>query len=417
MVSTAVPAGGLIEGSAVLKSHLRRAERTRKLRAVGLVLPLFLFIMVSFIIPIGVMLFQSIYDPDIRTLMPNTAAALDTWDGADLPDETVFAALVQDLAAAQKEKKAALIGRQLNYEMSGLRSELVKSGKAAMTMTAGPYKDQMIAVAPIWGDRATWAVIKRAARTYTPYYYLSSFDFEYTADNDVVAVPEGQAVYKAVFVRTLGISLLVTALTLVLGFPVAYLLATQPPRIANLLLILVLLPFWTSLLVRTTAWVVLLQTQGPINDLLMLTGLVDERVQLIFTRFGTIAAMTHIQLPFTLLPIYSVMKTISPSHMRAARSLGANSFYAFARVYFPQTLPGVAAGCLLTFILCLGYYITPALVGGPTDQLISTYIALFTNSTVNWGMGSALGTILLASTLVLYFVYNRLVGIDRMRLT
>jgi putative spermidine/putrescine transport system permease protein len=417
MVSTAMPAGGLIEGSAMLKSRLRRAERTRKLKAVGLVLPLFLFIMVSFIIPIGVMLFQSIYDPDIRTLMPNTAVALDSWDGADLPDEAVFAALVQDLAAAQKEKKAALIGRRLNYEMSGLRSDMVKSGKAAMKMTAGPYKDQMMAVSPIWGDRATWAVIKRAARTYTPYYYLSSFDFQYTVDNDIVVVPEGQAVYKAVFVRTLGISLLVTALTLVLGFPVAYLLATQPARIANLLLILVLLPFWTSLLVRTTAWVVLLQTQGPINDLLMFTGLVDERVQLIFTRFGTIAAMTHIQLPFTLLPIYSVMKTISPSHMRAARSLGANSFYAFARVYFPQTLPGVAAGCLLTFILCLGYYITPALVGGPTDQLISTYIALFTNSTVNWGMGSALGTILLVATLVLYFVYNRLVGIDRMRLT
>jgi putative spermidine/putrescine transport system permease protein len=417
MVSIAARPGDLIEGSAELRSRLRRADRARKLKAMALVLPLFAFIMVSFIIPIAVMLFQSIYDPDIGRLMPRTDAAIQTWNGQGVPDETVFEALVADLREAQKAKKTALIGRRLNYELSGLRSELIKSGKAAAKLESGPYKAAMIEASAIWGERETWAVVKRASRAYTPYYYVAASDHQFNADNQIIPVPEGQAVYAAVFLRTLGISLLVTVLTLLLGFPVAYLLATQPTRTANLLLILVLLPFWTSLLVRTTAWVVLLQTQGPINDLLVFSGLVDERLELIFTRFGTIAAMTHIQLPFTLLPIYSVMKTISPSHMRAARSLGANSFYALWRVYFPQTLPGVAAGCLLTFILCLGYYITPALVGGPTDQLISTYIALFTNSTVNWGMGSALGTILLTATLVLYFVYNRLVGIDRMRLT
>jgi putative spermidine/putrescine transport system permease protein len=126
--------------------------------------------------------------------------------------------------------------------------------------------------------------------------------------------------------------------------------------------------------------------------------------------------MTHIQLPFTLLPIYSVMKTISPSYMRAAKSLGATPFYAFLRIYMPQTLPGVAAGCLLTFILCLGYYITPALVGGPTDQMVSGFIAQAINQENNWGKACAFGTILLTATLILYYVYNKLIGIDRIKL-
>src|ERR1019366_6322970 len=131
---------------------------------------------------------------------------------------------------------------------------------------------------------------------------------------------------------------------------------------------------------------------------------------------GTVIAMTHIQLPFTLLPIYSVMKTISPSHVRAARSLGAGPFYAFWRIYFPQTIPGIGAGCLLTFILSRGYYITPALVGGPTDQMVSYFVALYTNRELNWGMASALGAILLTATLLLYFVFNKLVGVDRLKL-
>ena len=417
MVSATLPAVAVVEGGVALKARLRRVERARMLKAVALVLPLFAFIMVSFVIPIGVMLFQSVYDPDISRLMPRTSAEIKRWDGRELPDEATFAALVADLAEAQKAKKAALIGRRLNYELPGMRSEIVKSARFAIELETGPYKEALIAEAPLWSDRAAWAVVKRASQRYTPFYYVSAVDLEYDADDRIVPVSEDEAVYKAVFARTLYISLLVTFLTLVMGYPAAYLMATLPARTGNLLLILVLLPFWTSLLVRTTAWVVLLQTHGPINDVLMATGLVSERLQLIFTRFGTIAAMTHIQLPFTLLPIYSVMKGISPSHMRAARSLGASSFYAFIRVYLPQTMPGVAAGCLLTFILCLGYYITPALVGGPTDQLVSTYIALFTNSTVNWGMGSALGAMLLVMTLLLYFVYNRLIGIDRLRLT
>jgi len=228
-------------------------------------------------------------------------------------------------------------------------------------------------------------------------------------------VPD-QAIFLDVLFRTLWISLLVTISTLVLGYPIAHLLASLPPRHANLLMLLVLLPFTTSILVRTTAWVVLLQTNGVLNDVMVWLGLLDERIQLIYNRFGTVLAMTHIQLPFTVLPIYSVMKGISPAHIWAARSLGAGPVYAFTRVYMPQTLPGVGAGCLLTFILSLGYYITPALVGGPLDQMISYFVALYTNRELNWGQASALGAVLLAVTMVFYAIFNRLVGIDKVKL-
>ena len=185
------------------------------------------------------------------------------------------------------------------------------------------------------------------------------------------------------------ISLLVTLLTLILGYPVAYMLANTPQRTANLLMIFVLLPFWTSLLVRTTAWFVMLQDNGADQRLWSARSASPmSPCGSIFSRFGTVAAMTHIQLPFTLLPIYSVMKTISPSYMRAARSLGGGrrSIHSFASI-MPQTLPGIAAGCLLTFILCLGYYITPALVGGPADQMVSGFIVRGDQSGEQLGQG------------------------------
>jgi len=399
-----------------LKVKLQRAERRRKLKAVGLVAPLFLFILLAFVFPIGAMLINAVHDDTLLTLMPRTTAALASWDGKDLPDEATYAALVEDLKLAWKEKNAAEAGKRINYELPGARSQMLSSARQASKLAAGPYKPAMIAINPIWGQRQIWSILKRGGSPYTFYYLLRSLDFQYNDNGQIVATPPDTAIFRGIFLRTLGISLAVTAATLLLGYPVAYLLASLPLRISNLLMIMVLLPFWTSLLVRTTAWVVLLQQHGVINDLLMSLHLIDQPAELIFNRFGTVVAMTHIQLPFTLLPIYSVMKTISPSHVRAARSLGAGPFYAFWRVYFPQTVPGIAAGCLLTFILCLGYYITPALVGGPTDQMVSYFVALYTNRELNWGMASALGAILLAATLILYYVYNKIIGVDRIKL-
>ncbi|MCA3555664.1 ABC transporter permease [Aestuariivirga sp.] len=426
-MAQALPNDGVMRAAdgTPLKVALARAGRAERLKAVALVLPLFAFIIFSFVVPIFIMLYNSVYDPDVAENMPRTVLALKTWDGKDLPPEEVFAAFVADMKTAQQNKQTALIGKRLNYEMSGIRSKVVATGRKIGSIEAAPYRDQVIAIDKVWGQPETWATIKRSSSDYTPFYILSMLDLRQTPDGSIEAVPADRAIYRSILARTLGISLLVTLLTLVLGYPVAYLLATSPQRTASILMIFVLLPFWTSLLVRTTAWMVLMTDGGVFAGLLHftgitwflnLTGVLNGEPQLFKTRFATVVAMTHIQLPFTLLPIYSVMKTISPTYMRAAKSLGGTPFYSFLRVYMPQTLPGVAAGCLLTFILCLGYYITPAIVGGPTDQMISGFIERAINSENNWGKASALGVILLTATLILYYVYNKLVGIDRMKL-
>jgi putative spermidine/putrescine transport system permease protein len=409
-------AEAIVHNPGRLKLQLRLAERRGKLRALLLVAPLFLFVFISFVIPIVLMLKNAIYDPDISNNLPQTSELLTPWDGSGLPSEEVFGALAADFRASEQAKTSALIGKRMNYEISGIRSKIIVSARKIKALTAPPYKEQIVAIDPIWSDMKTWIAIKRASNPITGFYLLNTVDLEAKPDGSIGAVDPGRAVYLDILKRTIGISLIVTLLTLILGFPVAYVLANTPPRIANILMIFVLLPFWTSLLVRTTAWFVILQDNGPINDLLMGSGLTSGPLPLIFSRFGTVVAMTHIQLPFTLLPIYSVMKTIPPSYMRAARSLGGGPVYSFLRVYLPQTLPGIGAGCLLTFILCLGYYITPALVGGPSDQMMSGIIAEAINRENNWGKACALGTVLLVATLVLYFVYNRLVGIDKVKL-
>jgi putative spermidine/putrescine transport system permease protein len=399
-----------------LRVRLRQSERRERIKAIALVAPLFLFVVVTFLVPILVMLFNAVHDPDIKDTLPNTIAALTEWDGKSVPEEAAFEALAHDLKQAHRDKTIALLGKRMNYEISGIRSKVIASGRKLDKVEQGPWKEAVLGADPAWGDVSTWAVIKRGSSAYTPYYLLSMLDLRQDVDGTIVRVSRDRAIYVDILLRTIGISALVTLCTLILGYPVAYLLATLPQRTASILMIFVLLPFWTSLLVRTTAWFILLQDNGVVNESLIGLGLTDGPLKLIFSRFGTVVAMTHIQLPFTLLPIYSVMKTISPSYMRAAKSLGATPFYAFLKVYMPQTLPGVAAGCLLTFILCLGYYITPALVGGPTDQMVSGFIAEAINRENNWGKACAFGTVLLVATLILYFVYNKLIGIDRMKL-
>ncbi|MER9581188.1 ABC transporter permease [Mesorhizobium sp. M0276] len=396
-----------------LKTKLARAERKQKLMAVGLVLPLFLFIVITFLSPLLVMTFNSVENQETFGRLDRTREALAMWSGQDLPDEAGFAALAADLRIAGEQRLAGEIAKRINYEFAGAQSKFKTITRKVAAMKTGPYREAFLSTDAAWGDPRLWRIIKGASGRYTPYYWLSAVDLRQGA-NGIERVPANQAVFLDVYGRTFWIAGLVTSLTLALGFPVAYLLATQPASRANVLMIFVMLPFWTSLLVRTTAWFVLLRNEGPLNDLAQL--LIGSRFDMIFTRFATILAMTHIQLPFTLLPIYSVMKTIPPSHVRAARSLGAGPFLAFWRVYFPQTVPGIAAGCLLTFILCLGYYITPALVGGPRDQMVSNYVSYYMNNIINFGQASALGATLLIATLVLYWAYNHLVGIDKMKL-
>ena len=401
-----------------LKVKLRRAERKRKIKAAGLVAPLFFFLLITFIIPILLLLYRAIDNPEILTVMPRTAEAIQKWDGADLPDESVFAALAADLKQARKDRTVGKAGKRLNYDITGFRSLVLKTARKVARMKTVPasYREKIIGMDKRWGDILYWSAVKRAAEPYTDFYILSAVDLKRDSDGNIVRAPAERALYLNVLFRTLWMSLVVTLCCLILGYPVAWLLATLPVRISNLLMILVLLPFWTSLLVRTASWIIVLQKEGIINEILTGLNLVSAPLQLVFNRFGVYVAMTHILLPFMILPLYSVMKNISPSYMRAAVSLGANPAVAFWKVYVPQSLPGISAGCLLVYILAIGYYITPALVGGPKDQMLSYFIAFFTNNTINWGMASGLAVLLLGATILLYTVFNRFIGIDRLRM-
>ncbi len=401
-----------------LKASLNKAMRRNRLRALLLVTPLFLFILVTFLSPMFQMILRSVDNWQVSTLMPKTSEALKDWKGDALPDEAVFVALVADLQAGRKSREIGKVATRLNYDKSGLRSMITSASRKSMKLKAGPYKEVILKMNRRWNEIDTWKVIQRNAAPYSISYYLNALDLKYNTDGEIVQQPENRQIYLKLFARTFGVSLLITVICIVLAYPIAYLLATLPLRYSNLLMIFVLLPFWTSLLVRTTAWIAMLQSQGVINDIAVGLGLIDDnnRMQLIHNMTGTIFAMTHILLPFMVLPLYSVMKTIPPTYMRAALSMGANPFIAFVRVYMPQTLSGIGAGSILVFILSIGYYITPALVGGTSGQLISNLIAFHMQSSLNWGLAGALGAILLASVLALYMLYNKIVGIDNMRL-
>jgi len=401
-----------------LKAKLRRAERKRKIKAAGLVAPLFLFLLTTFIIPILLLLYRAIDNPEIITVMPRTTEAIQGWDGSNLPDEAVYAALATDLKQARKDRTVGKAGKRLNYDITGFRSLVLKTARKVSRLKTEPasYQEKIIGMDKRWGDKLYWSAVKRAAAPYTDFYILSAVDLKRDSDGNIVRVPAERALYLKVLFRTFWMSLIVTLCCLILGYPVAWLLATLPVRISNLLMILVLLPFWTSLLVRTASWIIVLQKEGIINEILTGLHLTSAPLQLVFNRFGVYVTMTHILLPFMILPLYSVMKNISPSYMRAAVSLGANPAVAFWKVYVPQSLPGISAGCLLVYILAIGYYITPALIGGPKDQMLSYFIAFFTNNTINWGMASGLAVLLLGATILLYTVFNRFIGIDRLRM-
>ena len=403
-----------------LAAQLARAERAKKWRAFLLTAPLLLFLLATFVGPIGALLSRSVVDTDLAAAMPTVSAQLRGWDGRALPDEAAFAALIADIRAARAAGTLAPVATRLNYDLAGFRSLLFATGRALPDQLpdemTGSARDTLVAIDPRWGDVETWGALARASGPATSLFLLAAVDLKPKADGRVVAAPADEAIFVPVLGRTFAIAGAVTALCLLLGYPLAYALAQAPPRVANLLLICVLLPFWTSLLVRTSAWIVLLQHEGVINSALLQAGLIGEPLALLYRRAAVYAAMTHVLLPFMVLPLYAVMKQIPPAQMRAALSLGARPLAAFRRVYVPQTLPGVGAGVLMVFIQALGYYITPALVGGPDDQMLSYFVAFYASKTINWGMAAALSLALLAATMLLYWVYDRLVGIDRIRM-
>ncbi len=400
-----------------LREALGRAQLKAKRRAFLLVLPLLAFIVITFLWPIAQVLHQSAYNPKFSDNMPQIGAWFEANPIGTEPDEAAFAALAEDLKAAAAAKTVAVAGERVNYEMPGTRSLFTSAGRKAKTLEP-PYKEAVLALDEKWGEPELWGVMRQVSSPYTTDFYLAALDLERDPQGSIVQVAENEQVYVNLFLRTFAMSAAITVICLILGFPIAHLLSVLPMRYSNLLMILVLLPFWTSLLVRTTAWMVLLQGNGVVNNILVWFGVVadDNRLEMINNLMGTVIAMTHILLPFMILPLYSVMRPIPPSYVRAARSLGATSWTAFRRIYLPQTIPGIGAGGLLVFILSVGYYITPALVGGASGQLISNLIAFHVNKSNNWSLAAALATILLAAILLLYWLYDRLVGIDKLKL-
>jgi len=537
-----------------LKRSLNKALRAQKLRALALIAPLLIFVLVTFIAPIGDMLFRSVENQIVSNTLPNTVQQLQDWDAAsgEAPDESVYQSLYFDLFLASEAKEHTRLGTRLNYEETGISSlfrstgrslddigedyidaledlnpvwedeafwyALMTGGDGAAANTAlleeqrlrlaeltsdsfagdigfvpgqavsdllpettraytafalftvvadedvvaeeepweavkialvqdlkagadvasyaGPgaaelaeaqallagqpeisFRDAFLALDEDWGKISNWSTIKTYSPPFTSGYFLNAVDMQKSPDGPE-ARPENQQIYGMLFQRTLFMSLMITGSCILLAYPIAYLLSNLPMRTANILMILVLLPFWTSLLVRTSAWKVMLQQQGVINDTLVWLGLVDDasRLVMINNQFGTIVAMTHILLPFMILPMYSVMSTIPQTYVRAAKSLGATNWTAFWRVYFPQSVPGIGAGSILVFILAIGYYITPEIVGGTTGTFISNRIAYHISSSLNWGLAAALGSILLVAVLVLYWAYDKIVGIDNVKL-
>ena len=405
-----------------LKQSLSRSLRQQKIRALLLIAPLLIFIFVAFIMPIVSMLSRSVENDLVSQTLPQTVQALQSWDAlsGDLPSEPVYAAFALDIQNAAKAKVHTKVGLRLNYEKSGIASLFKKTARKAKKwdiQNDGPFKDKLIKVHKGWGEVEVWKTIKTHSPRYTSGYFLNAIDMRKTAEGADFQ-PEDKTILIKLFQRTLIMSLIITFSCILLGYPVAWLLANLPMRQANLLMILVLLPFWTSLLVRTSAWKVMLQQQGVINDILVQLSLVsdDARLIMINNEIGTIVAMTHILLPFMILPMYSVMQTIPPSYLRAAKSLGATNWTAFWRVYFPQSVPGIGAGSILVFILAIGYYITPEIVGGTKGVFISNRIAYHILKSLNWGLAAALGTILLIAVLVLYWTYDKIVGIDNVKL-
>ncbi len=404
-----------------LKLSLKRALWQRKKTALLLVAPLFLFVLITFLLPIFDMLIRSVDNSIVASQFPSVVEEIRDWDldSTELPNEATFQALIKDFKIGTKEKTISRLGRRLNYELSGMSSLFRKTGRKIKKLdNPESAKAAMIKIDKKWGKLDTWRLIKRENSAYTSSYYLAALDAKKNSDGSFSMKSEDSQVYLTLFWRTIRLSITITFLTTILGYPIAFLMANVKTKTSNMLMILVLLPFWTSLLVRTSAWIALLQKEGVINDILVGIGLIgdDGRLAMIHNEYGTIIAMTHILLPFMVLPLFSVMKTIPPSYVRAARSMGATSFTAFRRVYLPNTIPGIGAGGILVFILAIGYYITPALVGGTKGTLISNFIAHHISTSLNWGLGAALGTILLLLVLALYILYDKIVGINNMRL-
>ncbi|MFA1625714.1 ABC transporter permease [Rhizobium mongolense] len=382
------------------------AGPSRTGRSLLLLAPLLIFLIGFFVWPLFSMMSQSVSDTAVLRLLPRSAEVLPGWDRKSPPTMPMQAALIEDLQAVDDDQALGDMVRRLNSARSGFRTLMSKT-TSALGDTDNPPPD-LVSIDKRWEKPEFWLAIADALSPLTDRNLLAAVDLGRNASGDIEHLSADQSVNRVILVRTFWIAGLVTFACACIGFPYAMIAASLEGWRRDLMLAAVLLPLWTSLLVRTAAWFILLQEKGLINDLLQTLGLIDGPLPLIFNRTGVIIAMTHVLLPFMVLPIYSVLITIPKNLMPAAASLGAHPLRAFLRVLLPLSLRGVASGSLLVFISAIGYYITPALIGGPGDQMISSIIAFYATGSANWGMAGALGVVLLVATLLLYSVYARL---------
>jgi putative spermidine/putrescine transport system permease protein len=389
-------------------------------RRVGILLwlPLFLFLGATFFAPLLGMLRMSVQDTELAAAMPQTVSALAQWDGQVPPPDHIYEAVATDLLAARRDRSGGTIARRLNLEVAGLQSVVNLTVRRLPERVDHPslWRAAFSQLDTAWDSPAVWHALERSRGPRTDLHLLSGFDLQRRDDGAIHRKPPTESLYVDVLLRTFAIALSATLICLLLALPTAALLVRVGPTVRGLMMMALLLPLWTSVLVRSASWLVLLQKNGLVNQWLMGLGLIAEPLALIYNRTGVLISLVHVLLPYAVLPIFSSMKSMSPTQMRAASSLGAGPFTAFHRVYLPQILPGISAGGLLVFILALGYYVTPLLLGGPSDQLLPFYIAFNAVQTVNWGLAAALGAILLAATVALYTAYVRLVGVHRIGL-
>ena len=371
-----------------------------------LITPLLLFMIAVFLVPLGMVMWRSVSDTELITALPKTAAVLDQWNGINLPPEAAFDTLANEIKDVPPVSLASL-SRRLSYESPSARELLTGTKRKIGDAAPGTGRERLLATDERWGESSTWQIMKRANGPVNTYHLLSALDLKNDYGNGIVASrPEG-AIYRGIMSRTFSIAAITTIVCIILAFPLCVFLAGRSDRTRNLLLIIVLLPFWTSILVRTTAWIVLLQDRGVINIVLQNLGIIDQPLGLLFSRTGVIIAMVHVMMPFLIFPLLGSMRAVDPRLMRAAASLGARPLYSFFRVYLPQVVPGLMAGAMLVFIITIGFYITPALLGGPGDQMVGYYISMFTTATLNWGLASSLGLFLLIITAVLFTLQRR----------
>jgi putative spermidine/putrescine transport system permease protein len=370
---------------------------------VWLLIPAMTLLVFGFVLPVLLFLGKAFDNSEIAQGLPRTIQTLAAWNGESALPDQAFDALALDLANISADQAGAL-ARRLNTIEAGYRSLLLKTVNGLPDAPGSNAKEKLSGLDRRWNDDHIWRNLKVESGRVTPSYMLATIDLRLDEHGQITQAPANARIFVDLFIRTFVISITVTALCLALGFPAAWLMAVSNARWLSVLMVLVLLPFWTSTLVRSTAWIVLLQDKGLVNQFLLSLGLISKPLQLFATRLAVVIAMAHVLLPYMILPLYGAIKAIPKDLLRAADALGANPWRRFILIYLPLAAPGIGAGSLLVFILALGYYITPALVGGPGDQMVSYFIALYTNQFLNWGLASALSLTLLVCASLVYLL-------------